>query len=136
MTIGERRGSDLLDGLLRRTHLSAPSDLAAVVGEEARSIGAQDVTLHVIDYEQKQLVPLLGSGPGDAENLSVAGTVAGRAYSSTSILRAPSAQPGVQRLWIPLLDGTDRLGVLGLSFAEDALSDRMVALCERYAHLV
>jgi len=136
MTLGERRISDVLDGLLRRTHLSEPSDLAAVVEDEARGIGARDVTLHVIDYEQKQLVPLSGCGQEGAEPLSVAGTVAGRAYSSTSILQAPSPTPGVQRLWIPLLDGTDRLGVLGLSFAEADLSDRLVAICERYAHLV
>ena len=136
MTLSERRISDVLDGLLRRTHLSEPSDLAAVVEDEARGIGARDVTLHVIDYEQKQLVPLSGCGQEGAEPLSVAGTVAGRAYSSTSILQAPSPTPGVQRLWIPLLDGTDRLGVLGLSFAEADLSDRLVAICERYAHLV
>jgi serine phosphatase RsbU (regulator of sigma subunit) len=34
------------------------------------------------------------------------------------------------------MDGTERLGIMTMSFAEDALSDAIVEACERYAHLV
>jgi serine/threonine protein phosphatase PrpC len=128
--------SAMLTELLRRTHLSAPSDLAAVVADPVRRIGARDVVLYLIDYEQRTLVPLRGSHPEDLAPLSVTGTIAGRAFSTTSILRSSSEEGSGQRLWLPLLDGTDRLGVMSVSFEEeDAASERTVIACERYAHL-
>jgi len=127
--------AELLQELLRRTHLSAPSDLGAVVADQAGRIGARDVSIHLIDYEQGVLAQLFPEEGAGAE-LSVAGTVAGRAFSATNILRATTDEPGQQRLWLPLLDGTERLGVMGMSFADDRLSPAIVATCERYAHLV
>jgi len=127
---------ELLHELLRRSHLSTPSDLAVVVADQARSIGARDVVLYLIDYELGALVPVPGGAVAGGEPLSVAGTVAGRAFSSTSILRSQGDVPGLQRLYLPLLDGTVRLGVIGMSFEDDALSARIVAACERFAHLV
>jgi serine/threonine protein phosphatase PrpC len=133
---GEANVLELLHGLLRRSHLSTPSALADVVADQARSIGARDVVVYVIDYEQGALIPVPGRAVGRGAPSSVAGTVAGRAFSSTSILRSQSDVPGLQRLHLPLLDGTERVGVIGMSFEEGALSERIVAACERYAHLV
>jgi serine/threonine protein phosphatase PrpC len=127
---GVRDVAELLQELLRRTHLSSPSDLAGVVADQAASVDARDVALYLVDYEQAELVPL---HPAEAERLSVAGTVGGRAFSSTSILRTP--EDAGERLWIPLLDGTERLGVMAMSFAA-SVSDELEAACERYAHLV
>jgi hypothetical protein len=123
---------ELLEEVLRRTHLSAPSDVADVVTEQAElSLGAREVAVYLLDYEQLLLLPLPKGEP-----LSVAGTVAGRAFSSTSIIAAPSDREGEQRLWLPLLDGTERLGVLGMTLPEEDVSERMIAACERYAHAV
>jgi hypothetical protein len=126
----------MLTELLRRTHLGAPSDLAAVVADPVRRIGAQDVVLYLIDYEQRTLIPLPGLHRANRAPLSVAGTIAGRAFSSTSILRSSSDEGGGHRLWLPLLDGTERLGVMSMSFDEAAVSERTVMACERYAHLI
>jgi serine/threonine protein phosphatase PrpC len=127
---------ELLHELLRRSHLSTPSDLPRIVADQGRSIGARDVVLYLIDYEQETLVPLPGDADSPGSPLSVAGTVAGRSFSSTSILRSKGDVPGMERLYLPLLDGTERVGVIGMSFDEGAVSDRVVAACERYAHLV
>jgi hypothetical protein len=127
---------ELLSELLRRTHLSAPSDLAAIVADQAHSIGARDVALYLINYELAELVPIDGQDPGGSETLSVAGTIAGRAYASTTILQSPHAEDGKHRLWVPLIDGTERLGIMGLSFASGSVSESLIAVCERYAHLV
>ena len=70
-----------------------------------------------------------------APPLSVAGTVAGRAFSTTTILRSSSEEARGQRLWLPLLDGTERLGVIGMSFESEAVSEATALVCERYAHL-
>jgi serine/threonine protein phosphatase PrpC len=128
--------SELLHELLRRSHLSIPSDLATIVADQAAEADARDVVVYLIDYEQSVLVPLPGPVVRPPEPLSVAGTVAGRAFSTSSILRAAVEEPGRQRTWIPLLDGTERLGVLGLSLPEAQLTDAWLATWERYAHLV
>jgi serine/threonine protein phosphatase PrpC len=126
---------DLLLGLLRRTHLSTPSSVAAAVCEEAARIGATEIGLYLIDYEQSVLVPVPGSAAAGPP-LSVAGTMAGRAFSSTTILRTAAQQLGRERVWLPLLDGTERLGVISLSLPDDVISEPLVAACERFAHLV
>ena len=41
--------AELLHELLRRTHLSTRPDLAAIVADQALSIGARDVSLFLID---------------------------------------------------------------------------------------
>jgi hypothetical protein len=127
--------SDMLNELLRRTHLGGPSELPAMVAESARLIGARNVVLYLIDYEQRLLVPLTGPRDQPGAALSVAGTIAGRAFSTTSILRSSLEEADGQRLWLPLLDGTERLGVIGMSFVGEAVSDATVLVCERYAHL-
>src|SRR3954447_8125444 len=43
----------MLEDLLRRTHLSAPHQLAEIVSEAAEAMGARQTVLYVIDYELK-----------------------------------------------------------------------------------
>jgi Stage II sporulation protein E (SpoIIE) len=128
--------SDMLTEVLRRSHLCAPSDLAGLIADQARRIGARDVEVYLIDYEHRALVALPDAQLAERAPLSVMGTVAGRAYSTTSTLRSSSDDCAGQRLWLPLLDGAERLGVLGMSFDEETISERLVMICERYAHLV
>jgi serine/threonine protein phosphatase PrpC len=129
----ERRAGDMLQEVLRRTHLATAADIVTVVAEEARVIGAGPVALYVIDYEQRLLVPV-PDGTG-REPLNVQGTVAGRAFASSSIL--PVDDAGGLRLWLPLLDGTERLGVMEMTFADLAgpVPERLLVVAERYAHL-
>ena len=110
----DRAAAELLSELLRRTHLSAPSDLARVIAEQAASIGAHDLVVYLIDYDQNTLMPVPAGEDVRREPLSVAGTVAGRSFSSTTILEAPRRGHD-RRFWFPLLDGTERLGVMGIS---------------------
>jgi Stage II sporulation protein E (SpoIIE) len=132
------RAGQMLQAVLRRSHLSAASEIGTVVAEEARAIGAEALVLYVIDYEQKLLVPVPASDAAGREPLSVQGTVAGRAYGSGSIVEMDADGGRGLRLWLPLLDGTERLGVMELTFAgrQDALPEAFVALCERYSHLI
>jgi hypothetical protein len=127
--------ADMLNELLRRTYLSAPSDLGAVIAEQAQRIGAHDVVLYLIDYEERALVPLSDPRRGDCQPLSVEGTIAGRAFKTTSIHRSSSEDGDGERLWLPLLDGTERLGVIEMAFEEGAIAERTIMVCERYAHL-
>jgi hypothetical protein len=128
----------LILGLLRRTHLSVAAELAEVVADEAAAIGARDVVLYLIDLEQETLVPLPSPAATTvgAKPQSVAGTIAGRTFATTTVLTAPSENGERQRVWVPLLDGTERVGVMAMSFAGAEVGQRTIEVCERYAHLV
>ena len=131
------RAATMFQEVLRRTHLSSARDLGAVLAEEARAIGADALVLYVVDYEQKWLVPVPGPDAAAREVLSVQGTVAGRAFATSSIVDVElDGEPG-RRLWLPLLDGTERLGALEITFLgpERSLPESVLTVCERYAHL-
>ena len=85
-------------------------------------------------------MPGAGPGPGadDREPLPVQGTVAGRAFASTSILELDGTTSGAVAALAPLIDGTERLGVAEMTFpvTPSPLPEALVALCERYAHLI
>jgi hypothetical protein len=123
--------------VLRRTHLGSALDLGTVLAEEARAIGVEELLLYVVDYEQKWLVPVRGPDAAGRELLSIQGTVAGRAFASTSIVEVEADGGRGRRMWLPLLDGTERLGVMELTFPgrERPLPEAILTVCERYAHL-
>jgi hypothetical protein len=133
----QRRAGRMLPEVLRRTHLSSAADLSTVVAEEGRTIGADMLVLYILDFEQKVLVPVPGPGANGREPLPVQGTIAGRAFVASDIVEL-EREGGGRRLWLPLLDGTDRLGVMEMAFPDrDApLPEELVSLCERYAHLI
>lgn len=95
-----------------RAHLMAPDELAPLVEQAARRLGATGARVWLVSRDQRSLSRLpLGAAEQPADPLGLDGTLAGRAYRSTQTLASSSDGP---RLWVPLLDGTERLGVLEL----------------------
>lgn len=127
----------LLPEFLRRTHLSAPDDLVRIARESAATVGVRALSVFLVDYEQTHLMPLLAVDPA-AEPLSIEGTLHGRVFATSSILQAAAEEEGARRLLVPLLDGTERLGTVEYLIATDGgdVPEAMVAVCERYAHLL
>jgi hypothetical protein len=127
---------EMLQEVLRRAHLASAPEVAAMVAEEAQRIGAQPLVLYLLDREQKLLIPVPGHRAGEREPIPIQGTVAGRAFISNSIIELE--EDGDRRLWLPLLDGTERLGVTEMTFAarRQPVSEPLMALCERYSHLI
>lgn len=98
--------------LVDRAHLMAPDELAPLVDQAARRLGATGARVWLVSRDQRSLSRLpLGAAEQPADALGLDGTLAGRAYRSTQTLASSSDGP---RLWVPLLDGTERLGVLEL----------------------
>jgi hypothetical protein len=92
-----------------------PDELPQRVRQVAEDAGAFDVELLVVDLAQQNLVPLL---PGDQRNAyPVVGTPAGDAYRTTAVRRAPGADG--TRLWLPVMDSAERVGVLGVTVVVD-----------------
>jgi stage II sporulation SpoE-like protein len=122
---------------LRRTHLSAPEDQCRIFAEEARAIGVAALVVYVVDYEQRTLVPVPAPDAHGRGPLSIQGTVAGRAFASTAIVDVEGDGGDDRRVWVPLLDGTERIGVLGLTIpGPEPIPEQLKAVCERYAHFI
>jgi hypothetical protein len=102
--------------LLSASHLLAPDDLAAAVAAHAQHLGAVETVLYLADYAQVTLLPLPGAGVPERQELSIEGTMAGRAFRRVEVLSSTSPS-GIHRLWVPLLDGVERLGVAELVFS-------------------
>ena len=123
--------------LLRTTHLAGPDDLPALVDAAAHELGVERGVLYVVDYDQVQLVPLgPAAGPGSAPHvLPVEGTLAGRAFSD--VTQHATSADGPRTLWSPVLDGTERLGVLQLDLpAGVELDGELLRTCGDVAALL
>src|SRR5215213_1946452 len=118
--------SDPLRSLLQASHLLAPDDLAATVAAHARMLGARETVLYLADYEQVTVLPLPGAGVPERQELPIEGTMAGRAFRRVEVVS--SATQNRHRLWIPLLDGVERLGVVELVLSEAPTDDQRDAL--------
>ena len=95
----------------------------------ARESGVRAMIIYLVDHQQRRLIPLLGGAAPDRAECSADGTLAGRAFAMVAPCRGEGDAEGA-RLWLPLLDGSERLGVLEVVSAEplddDAVEDCLV----------
>ncbi|AGZ40608.1 putative magnesium/manganese-dependent protein phosphatase [Actinoplanes friuliensis DSM 7358] len=91
--------------LLDLRYRSRPEDLPPALADVAPLLDAITVTVLLVDYEQIALWPLQGT-PGEPESRKVDGTLAGHAF------RTAQTTDEQECLWLPLLHGAERLGVL------------------------
>jgi serine phosphatase RsbU (regulator of sigma subunit) len=126
------RDGRLLGEVLERSHLTPPSGLGALFAEQAAAAGLEDLVVYLQDYDQRSLLPLPGGGE-DPEPAPVDGSLAGRAFATNDPVEAPTSD-GRTRLWLPMLDGTDRVGVLGVTV--DDVDDGLRRTARHLAGLV
>jgi phosphoserine phosphatase RsbU/P len=90
-------------------HFVGPSGLAAIVEDSAAQIGIA-ITIHLVDHEQEWL-HVLTRDPDTVppDPLPVGASVAGRAYMTLTPVPSGGDPP---RLWMPVVNGTERIGVL------------------------
>jgi serine phosphatase RsbU (regulator of sigma subunit) len=103
-------------GLLRQSHLMPPGEVAAALAQAARPLGVTGAQVYLADLQQRQLVQLPAEDGQHQEVLRIDSTLAGRAYQTLTIQPVPAGAG--HQLWIPLVDGTERLGVLALTVAD------------------
>jgi Stage II sporulation protein E (SpoIIE) len=128
----------LFGEFLRRTHLAAAAEVSAITAEEAAVVGWSELVLYLLDYEQEFLRPVPSPQAADRAPLGVESTVAGRAFTTANVLASDSAGDGRLRLWVPMIDGTDKIGVLEMLVPSPGggVPPETVLLAERFAHLV
>jgi serine phosphatase RsbU (regulator of sigma subunit) len=126
-----------LQDLMARSHLAAAHDLPTLFQRYAQVLRVADVGIYLVDLQQHMLVPFTSpSGPHDVEQrqqLAVDSTLAGRVFQHSHPLTQPAdADSDRVRVWLPLLNGTERLGVLAVTAPSvDALERDDGALMSR-----
>lgn len=105
---------DVLAELLRLSHVIAADRVTDAVAEQAARCGLTDVALFLADYDQQNLVPLPGSA--QPESFPIDPTMGGRAFISGETVVVEVE--GGFRLWLPLLDGGERIGVMSVTAAK------------------
>lgn len=127
--------AEVISDLLKRATLTPPDLLAADVAAALADAGGNHLVIYVVDYEQVTLQPvalateLLDVRP---EGVTIAGTMAGRAFQRQEVVSADT--PNGWRVWAPLVERAERVGVLELGFA--AVDEEILRLCEDLGRLV
>lgn len=120
----------VLGELVRRTRGTAPGDLAPLVAECGAKAGLADLVIYLADYGQTRLMPLPYPGMSARLPLGVEGTVAGRVY------RTGTTHLGdANRLWLPLSEGSERIGVLEVTVPAGS-AEQVRPATEDFADLV
>lgn len=125
MTDRERDSRRMLVGLLDASHLMPLEQVPGRVAEYAAPAGLRNTAIYLCDLRESVLRLLTGNGPNahrgrapgsgaaaDEAELKVEGTLPGRAFQEGRTVAAGRAGGSGYRWWVPVLDGTERLGVL------------------------
>lgn len=116
-------------------HLARGEDLSELIDTAVRPLRLT-IELLMVDLAQRALTPVR---PDPRPPVRVVGTMGGRAYQLGEILPGVDDEGG-RVLWVPVLDGTDRVGVMrvGLGDLDDdaELRQRMWTLAGLAGHLL
>jgi len=122
MTQSARRADvgEALTALLESTSLLPASELTAMVDIAGRLLGASSARMLVADYALTSLQELGEDGP-TGQRQQVEGTLPGRALVSAQVVVSAGDQTAT--VFVPLAEGSERLGVLELTHPawDDAL---------------
>ncbi|MFJ6722417.1 PP2C family protein-serine/threonine phosphatase [Streptomyces sp. NPDC091259] len=103
----------MLTGMLAVGHLAGFDQLPELLAQHTGQAGMTDVRLYLTDLRQQVLTEVTGRGLDAAEGgevFTVDGTLPGRVFTASHPQRGAAGEHG--RWWVPVLDGTERLGVL------------------------
>jgi serine/threonine protein phosphatase PrpC len=120
-----------LVAILEGMRLAPPERLPAAAAAAGRALGVQ-IVIYLVDYEQRVLTPVPTADGPDREPCAVDTTLPGRAFREVQIL--PSEAGSAPRLWLPLLDGVERLGVIEVVI--DDVTDLYDPALRRQCHWV
>jgi serine/threonine protein phosphatase PrpC len=103
-----------------------PDDVGPAIIAAGEAIGAWDIELLLVDVDQRRLRSL-ASSTAEVHELPVDGTLAGHCYREQRIVEAGPVDGG-RRVWIPILDSAERVGVLGVSVNEHSALEHLRAM--------
>ncbi len=120
----------VITGLIRRSTRIVPDDVPCLVADQLTQAGMADVSILLADIEQRVLLPVGSAAIGPQE---IDTTLAGRAFKTEQVMVVATDHDGAV-VWVPLVDGSERLGVLHLR--TPATSDELLRRLEDVAGAV
>ena len=121
-----------LSMVIDRAHLATGDEISQVVDEAVAGLGLSAEVL-MVNLAQTSL---LSVRPGAEQRVDVEGTLAGRAYQHSDVQVGADGE-GRRLHWVPSLDGTERVGVVGVALDADVVDDEEFrAYCRSLAGLV
>ncbi|MEU4897102.1 PP2C family protein-serine/threonine phosphatase [Streptomyces sp. NPDC044780] len=99
----------LLEELLRATHEASPAELPGALDRYTEAMRMGRAVVYLIDLQQRLLMPLAEGEP----RLGLDDSLAGFAYRTDTVRVEEDGADGLA-LWLPLMNGAERLGVLQL----------------------
>lgn len=112
----------MLAGLLDASHLMPLEALPDRTAEQVPAAGFTEVLIYVADLTATGLHLLAGrggAGAGCESDIRIEGTAAGRAFQYGDLVPAAPADADGCHWWVPLVDGTERVGVLRVCSRND-----------------
>jgi len=126
--------------LLHESRRQAPDQLGAFLAGRVADFGMENFSVYVTDFEQRRLVPILGSAATGSIDLD--DSTGGLSFTTASQVVEPVG--GGERLWSVVVDGAARLGVMcatipavdddARALADTRRSDRRAARDPRPVH--
>lgn len=104
--------------IIEEGHTVSGGDLPQMIDEAVGLVG-MTAQMYLVDLAQRALRPV---PKDDGGALTVEGSLAGRAFQFVKILASTDPDTGAV-LWVPIVDGTERLGVLRLGLPGEADGD-------------
>ncbi|MCA1726196.1 MAG: serine/threonine-protein phosphatase, partial [Actinobacteria bacterium] len=100
---------------IRRARDGDPASMPDIVTAAATELGASDVVIYLVDFAHTVLEPLPTRATHAELPVSedVTSTMAGRAFLDEQPVTAE--RDDAVRVWLPILEGSDRVGVLALT---------------------
>lgn len=113
---------------LHRAREADPASVPEILTQSASEFGATDLVVYLVDFGQTVLEPLpdRSSHAELPASEPVAASMAGRAFVDQQIVVADRGAD--VRVWIPLVEGSDRTGVIAVTVA--GADDSVLAACE------
>ncbi|MFF7731713.1 SpoIIE family protein phosphatase [Streptomyces sp. NPDC007984] len=115
-------GRRMLADLLAASHLMPIELLPAKAAQCAHAASFHELRIYLSDLQRNTLRLLPGhdtAAQGHDTELHIEGTIAGRAYQYGDVLPAAPRGGDGSAWWVPLLDGTERIGLLRVSTEHD-----------------
>jgi serine phosphatase RsbU (regulator of sigma subunit) len=102
-----------LADLIAASRLTVPDQLVDLFSDAGAAMGASRVVVYLVSHEQRVLVPLPTPG-WSHDPQTIDGTVVGRCFRQLQLHHTETEEH--QCVWVPLVDGLERLGVIYFEF--------------------
>jgi hypothetical protein len=115
---GSEAWAEVMTTVVDESHLVTGDRVSMMLDRAVRRVGLTAEVL-LVDLAQRVLSPVR---PEPSAPVPVEGTLAGRAYQLGETLPG-TGDRGERLLWVPMLDGTERAGLLRIGLTDDVVDD-------------